>query len=306
VFIGHGLLAFAIAASVASRRGWSADRALTVGAVAALFGTLPDIDMAYALVGLVSGAEGLGSASDSFWAAASLVHRTVTHSLVVGGLAAVGFAGWHAREHRHHLVGALAILLGLLVVVTAVSGPLGGAMMVLFVAGGLTIVRVARSAGFGTTTVLLAAGLGLLTHPFGDLLTGTPPALLYPVDVTLIGERITLVADPTLNLLGAFFVELATLWIALLVYARLRGWRVRALVQPRAALGAGYAVAVFAVPAPTLQLSWPFVFSVLGVGVIGAPLRWNRTRRVRWRTAATALTAVTLAALAYTVAYLLV
>jgi hypothetical protein len=56
VFVGHGLIAFAIAASVATRRGWSTERALTIGVVAALFGTLPDIDMAYALVGLASGA----------------------------------------------------------------------------------------------------------------------------------------------------------------------------------------------------------------------------------------------------------
>lgn len=306
MFIGHGLLAFAIVASVAAARGWSTERALTIGALAALFGTLPDIDMAYALFGLLSGAEGLFTASDAFWEAASLVHRTVTHSLVVGAVAAAGFAGWHARSRPLALGGALVTLGGLLAVVFFASGPLGAAMIALFLAGGLGIVRLARAAEFGTRPVFLVALLGLLTHPFGDMLTGTPPALLYPLDVVLVGERIALTADPTMNLLGAFFFELATLWLALLVYARLRGWRVRRLVQPRAALGAGYAVAVFLIPAPTLQLSWPFVFTVLGVGAVGAPLRRNRTRRTRWRTAATALAAVTLAALAYTGAYLLV
>ena len=306
MFIGHGLLAFAIAASVAARRGWPSERALTVGVVAGLFATLPDVDMAYALVGLASGAEGLFSASDAFWSAAHVVHRAVTHSLVVGTIAAVGFTAWAARARRHALAVAVVALLGVILVVAATSGGLGATIMVLFVAGGLGTVRVARSAGFNTRTVLLAALLGLLSHPFGDLLTGTPPAFLYPLDATLIGGRVALAADPTLNLLGAFFVELTTLWLALVVYARLRGWRVRALVQPRAAFGAAYAGAVFTIPAPTLQLSWPFVFSVLGVGVIGAPLQWNRQRRTRWRTVATALTAVTLAALAYTGAYLVV
>lgn len=306
MFIGHGLLAFAIAASVAARRGWSAERALTVGAVTGLFATLPDVDMAYALVGLAGGAEGLFSASDAFWSAAHIVHRAVTHSLVIGAVAAVGFAAWAARARRDVLAVAVGTLSGLVAVAATASGGLGAAIMVVFVAGGLGIVRVARSAGFGTRTILVAALLGLLSHPFGDLLTGTPPALLYPVDVTLVGDRVALAADPTLHLLGAFFVELTTLWVALVVYARLRGWRVRALVQPRAALGAAYAGAIFTIPAPTLQLSWPFVFSVLGVGIIGAPLRWNRQRRTRWRTVATALAAVTLAAVAYTAAYLLV
>jgi hypothetical protein len=81
---------------------------------------------------------------------------------------------------------------------------------------------------------------------------------------------------------------------------------VRTLVRPRAALGAGYAAAVFAVPAPTLHVSWPFVFSVLGVGVIGAPVGRSGLYRTRWRPVATALAAVTVAAVAYTVAYRLV
>lgn len=306
MFIGHGLLAFAIAASVASERGWSPDRALTVGVIAGLFATLPDIDMAYALFGLLSGAEGLFSASEAFWAAASLVHRTVTHSLLIGGLAAVGFAGWHARQRSDGLGLAVVAFAAVLTAVFTVSGLLGAAIAALFLCAGLGIVRVARSAGFGTRTVVLAALLGLLSHPFGDLLTGTPPGLLYPLDVTLIGERIALAGDPTLHLLGAFFVELATLWLALFVYTSLRGWRLRVLIQRRAAVGAVYAGAIFAIPAPTLELSWPFVFSVLGVGAVGAPLRGRWERRTRWRTVATALTAVTLAALAYTGMYVLV
>ena len=82
MFIGHGLLAFAIAASVATRRDWPTDRALAVGLLASLFGTLPDVDMVSALFGLAAGAEDLFAASDAFWAAASVVHRMVTHSLV--------------------------------------------------------------------------------------------------------------------------------------------------------------------------------------------------------------------------------
>ena len=311
MFVGHGLLAFAIAASVASRRGWPTDRALAVGLLAGLFGTLPDVDMVYALLGLASGAEGLFAASDAFWAAASVVHRAVTHSLVLGTVAAAGFAAWHARQRGGQtqsalsLTGALLPFGALLVAVSLRSGGVALAVVSVFLLAGLAIVRVAAWFEFGPRVVLATALLGLLSHPFGDLFTGTPPQFLYPLDATLVAGRVTLHADPTMHLLGAFFVELGTIWLALFALATLRGWRLLPNVKPRAALGVGYAAAVFAIPAPTLQVSWPFVFSVLGVGVVGVPLRLRTQVSDYWYTVVTALTAVTLAGLAYATAYLL-
>jgi membrane-bound metal-dependent hydrolase YbcI (DUF457 family) len=306
VFIGHGLLAFAIAASVATHRGWPAERAIAVGVIAGLFGTLPDIDMAYAVLGVASGAEGLFSASDAFWDAAAVVHRAVTHSLVLGAVAAVGFAAWRARSSRIALLGAVALLGGLVATVGYVGGPVATAIVLLFVLGGLGVVRVARWSDVGPRAVLLTALLGLLSHPFGDLFTGLPPRLLYPVDWTVFASRVTLHPDPTLHLLGAFFAELAVIWVAVLVYARLRGWRLGPLVRRRASLGVGYAGAVFAIPAPTLQVSWPFVFSVLAVGAVAIPLKRSTLGNRNWRVLVTALAAVTLAGCAYTAAYLLV
>ncbi|WP_302080077.1 metal-dependent hydrolase [Salinibaculum rarum] len=312
MFVGHGLLAFAIAASVASRRGWPTDRALAVGIVAGLFGTVPDIDMLYAVFGLASGAEGLFAASDAFWAAASLVHRAVTHSLVLGTVAAVGFAAWRARttalsERADGWLAVAGLSFALLVgAVFLTSGPLAAAIVVVFLLGGLGIVTVAGVLDFGPRIVLGTALLGLLSHPFGDLFTGTPPQFLYPLDATIVADRILLHPDPTLHLLGAFFVELAVIWAALLTVARLRGWQLLPSVRPRAALGVGYAAAVFAIPAPTLQVSWPFVFSVLGVGLVAVPVGLREQVGNRWYTAVTGLTAVTLAGFAYAVAYLLV
>lgn len=309
MFAGHGLLAFAVAASVATHRGWGSDRALAVGAVAGLFATLPDLDMLYAVGGLVGSLEGIFAASDAFWAAAGEVHRAVTHSVVVGLFAAAGFAGWRGRADWR--VGAVGIVVpaGLVSASVAVSGPVAGAVMGAFVLGGLAVALLGERLGFGIRTVFAAAVLGLVTHPFGDLLTGQPPALLYPLDLTVLGERVTLHADPTLHLLGAFFVELAVIWLAVAVLAHLRGHLLRTLVRPRAVLGVGYAAAVFAVPAPTLEVASPFVFTVLAVGVVGVPLRTGDVvgRPVETRTltaVVTGLTAVTLAALAYVAAYL--
>lgn len=312
MFVGHGLIAFAIAASVAAHRGWASERALAIGLVAALFATLPDVDMLYAIGGLIGSLEGVFAASDAFWDAAGEVHRSVTHSLVVGAVASVGFAAWLGRSDWRLAALAAAALAGLVGAGAAVSGPVAGAVLAAFALCGLGVASLAGRLGFGARHALAAAALGLLTHPFGDLLTGEPPAFLYPLDLAVFGGRVTLHADPTVHLLGAFFVELATIWVALFVLARLRGLPLRAHVRPRAVLGAGYAAAIFAIPAPTLAVSSPFVFSVLAVGALGTPLRAadRGAGDSRGDTAltgiATALTAVTLAGLGYAAAYLLV
>jgi membrane-bound metal-dependent hydrolase YbcI (DUF457 family) len=310
MFVGHGLLAFALAAGVAAHRGWGSDRALALGVLAGLFGTLPDVDMLYALAGLAGGPEGLVAASEAFWAAADDVHRAVTHSLVVGVAGAVGFVCWRCRTESRLGAAGLAILVAL-VAVGLGSGPVTGAVLSAFVLGGLGIASLAERLGIGARPLFAAALIGLLTHPFGDLLTGQPPALLYPLDVAVFGGRVTLSADPTLHLLGAFFVELAAIWVGIAVLVSLRGGSLRSAVRPRAALGVGYAAAVFALPAPTLEVASPFVFSVLAVGVVGVPLGRPATGRPSVGTRAsvavvTALAAVTVAALAYAVAYLAV
>jgi membrane-bound metal-dependent hydrolase YbcI (DUF457 family) len=226
--------------------------------------------------------------------------------LVLGTVAALGFTAWHMRESPLAHAAAIGLLAGLVAVVGATGGLLATAIVALFVIAGLGIVRVARWSDVGPVSVLSAALLGLLSHPFGDLFTGAPPRLFYPLDATLVAERVTLHPDPTLHLLSAFFLELATIWVAVLVYAHLRGWQPGSLVRPRATLGVGYAGAVFAIPDPTLQVSSPFVFSVLAVGLVGVPLRPRVSGRRGWTILVTALTAVTIAATAYTAAYLVV
>jgi len=142
--------------------------------------------------------------------------------------------------------------------------------------------------------------------------------MLYPLDATLFAGRVALHPDPTLHLLGAFAIELATIWLAAYALFALTDRRFRDYLSPRAGLGAGYAAAALALPAPTLSASYPFVFSILplaSVGVVGAarrsgdqfPLGRVRPTLSDWPTAlATGLAAVTLAAAGYTLAYLLV
>jgi hypothetical protein len=259
--------------------------------------------MLYALSGLV-GVSDPAAASASFWAAAHELHRAVTHALPVGLVAGAGFGAWRARSRRPLLLAGGALLGGLLGVVWVASGPVAAAVLVPFLAGGVAVATVAERWGFGPRVVVLTALAGLLTHPFGDLVTGTPPPLLYPFDVPVFAGRVTLAADPTLHLLGAFFLELAVIWLAVLVFAHLRAVPLRAAVRPRALAGLGYAGVALVLPAPTLEVASPFVVSVLAVGLVGAPVGHGSGGGSRWWAGlVTALVAVTLAALAYAAVY---
>jgi membrane-bound metal-dependent hydrolase YbcI (DUF457 family) len=305
MFVGHGLLAFALVALGARRLGWTRGATLRVAVVAALFATLPDVDAVYGLVGL-AGLPAGGGLAESFWDAGNQVHRGATHSLVVEAVVALAvwlLARFDARSRR---AGA-ATLAGLVAFVALFSGPTAGAVVALFGLVAVALTAGAVALGLSPRAAGLAALAGLLSHPFGDVLTGSPPALLYPFDTTLVAERVVLSADPTLHLLGAFAVELATVWLAALVLFSFSDRSLWTHVDRRAVLGVGYAGAALAIPAPTLDVSYQFVFSVLAVGAVSAtpralPIGYGG----RWRALATGLAAVTLAALAYAGVYLAV
>lgn len=302
MFVGHATAAFGIVALLALQTGVSRRRALALAAVAGLFAAAPDVDMAYALVGLV-GVDPTQplAAANAFWGASTAVHRGVTHSLVVALPAAAAFA--LAPTHRTLAAGGLAALVA---VAAVVSGPLAAAVLALFALAGWVVARFGHAVGVRGRSLLAVAVFGLASHPFGDLLTGDPPALLYPLDAALLGERVTLTADPTLQVLGAFGVELAAVWLGVLGALALADRRLGAFVDYRAVAGAGYALAVLAVPAPTLDASYQFVFSVLAVGTVGVAPKPTAPRTLPSVPAAalTGLAAVTVAGVAYTAAYL--
>ncbi|WP_459192918.1 metal-dependent hydrolase [Halosimplex sp. J119] len=305
MFVGHACFAFAVAALGAHRLGWSRATALRVALLAGLFATLPDVDVVYGLAGLLAPSAGSGPIPvESFWDAGNQVHRGVTHALPIAAVTSVAVALAARTDIRARVVGG-GLLLALIPGVTLISGLLAGAVTTVFVLGAAALVAVARRRDLSPRTLGTAALVGLVTHPFGDLFTGEPPAFLYPFDLTLVAERVVLSADPTLQLLGAFGIELATVWLALAAYFRISGARPHAHVDRRAVLGVAYAGAALALPAPTLEVSYHFVFSVLAVGVVGvSPPSFERFRS--WRAAVTALSAISLAAVAYAMVYLFV
>jgi len=307
--VGHAALAFALAAGAAVAVGLDRERALLFGAVAGVFAAVPDVDIGYAVVGLVTtGSVDLATLPDVFWETGNTVHRGFTHSLVVGALAALLF-GLSACRGRLRAVAAVG-LTSVVFVTAVLLGALEGGVMASFLLAGAAVAVGASRVGLSPRTVSTAALVGLLSHPFGDVFTGTSPTLLFPLEVALLPERVLLSGDPTLHLLGAFGLELATVWLAILVYLRLRGWSLRAHLHRRTALGSSYAGAVVLLPAPTLAVSYHFVFSVLAVGAVvalaGLPALDVHSSRSRHALLVTGVATVTVAWLAYGVAYLLI
>lgn len=305
MFVGHAFVAFALGASAAARLGVSRYRALQFGLVAGAFAVVPDVDILYAVFGVVQAdPTGVWAATAAFWDSSRAVHRAMTHSLVLAVPAATGFA-LAAGRREIRLVAAVP-LAGLVALGWLLDGVLAAAMLLLFAGAGVTVARFASREGFRPTVVLAAALVGLGTHPFGDLFTGSPPPLFYPFGTEMFGERVTVLADPTLNLLAVFGLELATIWAGVFVAARLVGWSPLEAVDPRAGLGALYGAAAFVLPAPTLETSYHFVFSVLAMGSVGAvPLASRFDGPQLARAAVTGLAAVTLAGAAFAIVYAL-
>ncbi len=303
MFVGHSALALALVTLGALALGRSREQALILGVFAAGVAALPDVDMVYALSGLLTAASlDAFALADGFWAASTTVHRSVTHSLVLAVPVAAAI-GAIAAGGRYRFAG-LAGLGGLFAVVAAGATPVFGLVTAIFLLGAVGLGVVAGRHEIRPHDAGVTAAVALLSHPFGDLLTGTPPWMLYPFETRVVTERLTVATDPTLHLLSAFFVEIAAIWLAVLALAYVREWTIIDHLRPQAVLGGGYALAALVLPAPTLSVSYHFVFSVTAVGFVGA---LSRPRRSSWPTRfVTGLAAVTLAGVAYAVTYLLV
>lgn len=289
MMLGHVLVAFAAVAAVAGRRV-GPRRALVVGGVAGLFAAVPDVDILFALPGLAAAAVRLaftaGSAevgdvfvlTESFWAASSDVHRSVTHSLVVAVPSSIA-AGLVAAPTRDRLMTVLGLTLLALSAVAAafVSGPVAAAMMVVFGAGIVVAASVVRRrTDLSGLTVAGLAAFGLFSHPFGDLFTGGPPRLLYPLAVDPIPTRVLFSTDRTLHMLGTFALEMVAAWAAIAVVVALYDCQVRSFVRPVALAGLAYALPALVLTPPTLSVSYHFVFSVLALGLAACAVSWRR------------------------------
>jgi hypothetical protein len=307
MIVGHALLAFALVATLA-RRWVAPERAVMLGLVGAAFAVVPDVDMAYAVVGVWAALTGDGALLSSFWDAGLVVHRGMTHSLPVGAVAAFGFACFVAPTDRIRLLG-VGLLVGLVALAASLGGPLSAVTVALYCLAGVSVAVVARHRyRLPVATIAAVALVALLSHPFGDLLTGQPPALLFPLDVALVTERVVVAPDPTVHLLATFMLEVAAAWLAVIAAARLRGWRPTDRVTLRIVTGLTFGAAVLVLTPPTLAA--PYVFTALVLALGGAVAASHWAPRIAGRPGHSPLTAlldgtatVTLALAAYGTAY---
>lgn len=279
MIVGHATFAFTLATLAVH---WWTDHsptsAVTVGVVAASFALIPDIDILYAVGGVLRTGHGdVWHLTQVFWTHSARVHRGVTHAVPVAMSVATICAASVTPRGR---VLALGGTVGLLAVVgTTTSLLAAGILSVAVVLGCLVSLIAWRYTPLSHRGLTAAAWLGFVSHPFGDVFTGTPPAFGYPLVGPVLTTRITLVPDPTLNLLVVFAGELGFVWLALVTSCYVLGQSVIAYVTRWGAIGLVYGSVTGVVPPPTLDVSYPFVGSILLLGCVGGLV----TLLVDWR-----------------------
>lgn len=275
MIIGHFLLAFTIVAAAAITLGYQKDKALYLAVFAGAFAIIPDVDMLYGIKGLFVALEsGLNGFPGTFWDISNRVHRGLSHSLVTGLVAAVGFTTYFIRSKKPVAVA----FTGLLVVSAFVFEDfIGAVVMFAFSLIGLKLAEAAKGCMNGREFFSVAAA-GLLSHPFGDVFTGTPPELLFPLTDSTGISKVALSQDPVLNLLSIFGLEISLGLTSLVLVLYLKDISIKDSISPAIALGGLYGFAYFFLPAPTLAVSYSFVFSILGFSAVAtsAGTSWER------------------------------
>jgi hypothetical protein len=157
-----------------------------------------------------------------------------------------------------------------------------GLLMSLFTALALLLTHFSRE-NIGFKEFIGAMSFGLLSHPFGDVFTGTPPDFFYPLPFELIQERVLISQDPSLNLLAVFGLELLLIWTGIVVYLYLSD---RSLMEEFSFLsvaGMLYGASSFLISSPSLSKPYPFVFSILIFSALVTAVIWffagNRDRK---------------------------
>lgn len=328
MYVGHSLLAFTLGALMTRAIGADRSRALLVGGAAAGFALVPDVDSAYTIFAVIkAGPTNVFPTTKYVWTAeAWIVHRSLTHSLLIGTAATVAVWLYGAVRTRRRwtatrptrgtpaavvLVGILGILIG---IGFATDGSLGIATTALYLVVALVIAELAIRRGATPIQTGSAAAVGLLTHPFGDVFMGRPPAFLYPLWTAPPIEKVTVATDPTVNLVALFGIELFLAWSALWVATQLTGRSLTVHLETRAALALVFAGAAFVIRPPTLDVAYHFALGTLATGVVlgVAPDIVGSSIETRsnagWESyltgVTTGLAAVSLAVVSYLVVYL--
>lgn len=318
MFLGHAFAAFALAVVLARLAGQDDATAFSLGLVASASAFLPDLDLVVGAISYLSLLGGqVGASWEGLWGTSNAIHRGLSHTLLGGaGIAAIvtGVAT-SCRKRRASRTGASLGALAVVIVATvglgAISWKAGGMRDAISI-GVVLAGAVALGGAVATRTQLrgpfLLAGalVGLLFHPFTDVFMATPPRIFYPFDAAFLTESVRLAADPTINLVTVALVELGAIWAGVLAFASVQRLQVRRLISSWAGLGLLYPIVMVAVPRPTMADAHLLGFTLVPfglVGVLGVVGRDPRRSATAFRAAGTALATVTIATVAYLLAY---
>lgn len=218
MIIGHGPLAFAlVAALLLVTTNFSNKKILYLATIAGIASILPDIDVLFPLISLLSvDTLSITALTDQFWTVSGERHRLATHSLIVFGTAIIlAFTQLYFKPTYQKYTIAISTITIFLV-------PLTLPVQLLLTITILTVYTLHNYQPQTTQTheTALAFAFGAFIHPFGDMFTGTPPAFLYPFTDIINLSRWTL-ADPTLHFTLIFTLEIGSLIAALYLIAHL-------------------------------------------------------------------------------------
>ena len=294
MYLGHSFLAFAVVATAGHLLDVERRRVLVLAGLAAGYGLLPDVDVWRTVyVFLREGPDGVFPTEQYVWQHSWVVHRKLTHSVVTGSVAALvsGLAvravGEGPRVTRVGAgVGATLATVPLLFLAAASGGRPGLVTMGLYLGGAVGLAVVGARRGATPGAVAAVAGVGLLTHPFGDFWMGRPPAFLWPVVAEPPLGEMFLSADPVLHFVGAVAVEVALLAACVHLGCAITDRDTRTYLSPLAFGGAAAALLLGRVPAPTFAEAYQFVtgafvISLLVVLLVGLVDREAPTVRPR-------------------------
>lgn len=333
MMIGHAALAFILVTVIASYLGYSGKKLFVLGIGGAFFATLPDVDMAYAFLmaggDTVSATTGMGLTDtvSSFWGASHEIHRKVTHSVLFGVLFSglfvlLAFGYQYARRDTESLYRRLLVsghlelvagigIVGLVGVTYVFSGSVGAGVLFLFaIIGVIGVLSFSRSERWGLSPAEIGgvALVGLVSHPFGDVFTGTPPALFYPLDVRVLPESaVTIVPESTLNLLAIFLFELLIVGAAVGLVFVFSNLETKRYFKGYSTFAVLYGISVLFLNPPTLDVSYHVVFSVVGIGLflgfLSVLLTEDDRREQALAFAPTSVLAIIFGVMGYSVAY---
>lgn len=287
MIIGHGPLAFALVALVLLvTTSFSKRKILYLAAIAGIASILPDVDVLFPLISLLSvDTLSITVLTEQFWAVSGERHRLATHSLIVFGTATlIAYAQMYIKPtYQKYSIALSSILIFIL--------PLALPVQLLF---GTTLVTVYTLTKYKPKTTkihepALAFAFGAFLHPFGDMFTGTPPAFLYPFTDILQLSRWT-IADPTLHFILIFTLEIGSLIAALSLIAHLTDFDILTYTdvrpKPHQTLVSAIALAtaLFVIgtnTTPTVDSATTFVLPLVGATTIAATPTLLYKRRIQ-------------------------